>query len=44
MTAGEYAAIDEELWGRPDSPTVTYTKAEEAAFAEIVSEYAEGQS
>jgi hypothetical protein len=42
MTAGEYAAIDEELWGKWDAPTVTYTKAEEAAFAEIVSEYADG--
>ena len=42
MSAGEYAAMDEEFWGKWDSPSVTYTKAEEAAFAEIVSEYADG--
>lgn len=42
MTGSEYRAMDEEMWGKWDAPTVSYTKAEEAAFAEIWREYADG--
>jgi hypothetical protein len=42
MTGAEYAALDEELWGRWDAPTVAYTVAEEAAWAEIIRPYVSG--
>lgn len=32
MTATEYEAVDEELWGKYDQPTVGLTEAEQAEF------------
>ena len=42
MTTGEYAAMDEEFWGKWDAPTVSFTVAEEAAWAEIIAPHVKG--
>ena len=42
MSAGEYAAMDEEFWGKWDAPTVAFTVAEEAAGAEIIAPHVKG--
>ena len=42
QTDAEYAALDEELWGKWDTPTVAFTVAEEVAFAEIIHPYVSG--
>jgi hypothetical protein len=42
MSPAEYAAMDEEFWGKWDAPTIAFTKGEEAAFAEIIRPYVKG--
>ena len=42
MSMDEHREAYAELWGKPDTPTVAYTVAEEAAWAEIIHPYVSG--